>query len=91
MDESAFRTRLTALGATPLHPVEWVPGHATQDHTHPFDAYGFVLRGEFTLTTSVGETFLPAGSHFYLKAGTVHHETAGPEGTQVLGARIEPV
>ena len=90
MDEATFRTRLADLGCTELRTVDWLPGHATQDHAHDFNAHGLIMRGAFTLTTPDGPRLLRGGDTFELSAGTPHHETVGTEAAQILAGRIYP-
>ena len=90
MNEATFRTHLATLGCTELRTVEWMPGHATQEHAHDFNAHGLILRGAFTLTTPTGPQLLAVGDTFELAAGTPHRETVGADPTQILAGRISP-
>jgi quercetin dioxygenase-like cupin family protein len=89
VDEAAFREALARRGGGPPMRVHWAPGYSRPLHAHPFDAYGYVLAGAFTLTTPDGSSVLRAGDSFELGAGIAHAEAA-EEGASVLVAALPP-
>ncbi len=89
MDEAAFREALVARGGGVPTLVHWAAGYARVEHSHAFDAFGLVVAGSFTLTTSDASRVLRAGDSFELAAGIAHAESA-PEGASVLVAALAP-
>ena len=88
MDEATFRTEIAAAGCKEFKTVEWEAGRANPEQAHDFNAHGFILRGEFTLTTADWSRCLKAGDTFALTAGTAHTETTGPQGVEILSGRV---
>lgn len=66
------------------------PGHATPEHTHPFDVRAMVLEGEITLTTTEGSRTYKPGDVFTMAAGCPHAEAIGPNGVRNLPGRLYP-
>ena len=88
MDETTFRSNLTALGCADIRDVQWEPQRANPEHAHDFTAHVMIVEGEFTLTTPTGAPCYRAGETFSLQAGTLHQERAGPAGARILAGRI---
>lgn len=88
MDETTFRSNLTALGCADIREVHWEPQRANPEHAHDYTAHVMILAGEFTLTTPTGPQCYRAGETFSLQAGILHQELAGPAGARVLAGRL---
>jgi quercetin dioxygenase-like cupin family protein len=89
MDRQEFEAGLQRDGFSPPVRVERAVGYSLADHDHPFDARAFILAGEITLTVGGVASTYKAGDIFRLAAGTVHLESAGPEGVVYLSGRRE--
>lgn len=89
MDEAAFREALARRGGGPPILVHWAAGYSRPEHSHAFDAHGYVVAGSFTLTTADGSTVLRAGDAFELAAGIPHAEWA-EQGASLLVAALSP-
>ena len=75
-----YSAQVRAKGCNEVLVREWGAGHATPTHEHPFDAYGLVVRGEFTLACGGTERLVKTGERFEVMRGTPHAEIYGPEG-----------
>lgn len=82
-----FEAYAKALGCEEVLVREWASNQQVQTHTHPFDAYVQVVKGELWLT--VGETVrhLVAGDGFELARETSHSERYGLQGATVWVGR----
>ncbi len=87
MDENTFRRELQEQGYDDPHVVEWEPYEFHRSHWHDFAVPGFVLFGDFTLTTENGSTSYQRGDTFLIEAGVPHSETAGSKGVRFLSGR----
>ena len=66
---------------------EWAPGTVIDTHTHPFDAWAQVSRGEMWLTVDGQTQHLEPGAQFTLDAHRPHAERYGAEGATYWVAR----
>lgn len=66
---------------------EWQPGQTTGEHTHPFDARVYVVRGEVALHVGGEVRRYAEGELFELVRGTPHAEHYGPQGATFWTAR----
>lgn len=87
MTEAEFRAELATQGIE-AYKAHWPPGRLSPEHAHDFNARGYVLAGEFTLTAEGVARRLTAGCDFKLAAGTPHTEHAGPDGTHVVAGKF---
>ncbi len=85
----AFLEGLQAAGFPPPVPLERDASYALDVHTHPFEAWGLILEGEFVIEVDGVATRFPAGRSFRLAAGVAHKEWAGPQGARYLAGRKE--
>ncbi len=85
----AFLQGLQAAGFPPPVLLERDASYALDVHTHPFEAWGLVLEGEFVIEADGVATRFPAGRSFRLPAGVAHKEWAGPDGARYLAGRKE--
>jgi quercetin dioxygenase-like cupin family protein len=86
-DQATFTARLQAEGYTEILTREIAPGFAAPEHTHPYDARGLTLAGEFTVVSAAGTQDCPVGKFFELTAGTPHTEASGSAGATLLIGR----
>ena len=89
MTPDAFHAGLRADGFADAVLVERQPGYSLESHAHPFDARALITAGDITLTVDGVATRYAAGDVFRLPAGTVHLESAGPDGVTYLSGRRE--
>ncbi len=88
-NREAFLEGLQAAGFPPPVPLERDASYALDVHTHPFEAWGLILEGEFVIEVDGVATRFPAGRSFRLAAGVAHKEWAGPQGARYLAGRKE--
>ncbi len=86
-DQATFTARLQAEGYTEILTREFAPGYATPEHSHPYDARGLTLAGEFVVVSAGGTQDCPVGSTFDLAAGTPHTEASAGGATMLIGRR----
>jgi quercetin dioxygenase-like cupin family protein len=87
MNEAQFKQQLQEQGYGEAQSIDYEPNMANDMHTHDFDAFVFILSGEFTLTTEDGEATHGPGETCQLAAGTLHRENAGSSGATILVGR----
>lgn len=75
-----YSAQVRAKGCGEVLVREWAADHRTPTHEHPFDAYGLVVRGEFTLSCGGTERLVTTGERFEVMRGTPHAEAYGPDG-----------
>ena len=63
------------------------PNLVTPNHCHDFDATGFVLGGEITITRDNSPVTFGVGQCFHVPAGCMHAEHVGPEGVALISGR----
>ena len=63
------------------------PNLVAPNHCHDFDAKGFVLGGEITITRDNTPTTFRAGECFEVPTGCMHAEHVGPEGVALVSGR----
>jgi quercetin dioxygenase-like cupin family protein len=63
------------------------PNLVAPNHCHDFDAKGFVLGGELTITRDNTPTTFRAGECFEVPTGCMHAEHVGPEGVALVSGR----
>ena len=90
MDTTELATSWQRDGYREIDTMQRMPNVSRPPHAHPFDARGFILAGELTLTWE-GQTYtFRVGETFDMPAGCVHSEQWGPEATTFLVGRRYP-
>jgi quercetin dioxygenase-like cupin family protein len=85
-----FKLAKTAEGFDEVLTREWEANHETPVHEHPFEAFGYIVKGEFWLTLDGKTTHLQQGDTFKVARHMPHHEKYGPHGTSLWIARMNP-
>jgi len=85
-----FKLAKTAEGFDEVLTREWEANHETPVHEHPFEAFGYIVRGEFWLTLDGKTTHLQQGDTFKVARNMPHQEKYGPHGTSLWIARMNP-
>ena len=83
-----FKLAKTAEGFDEVLTREWEANHETPVHEHPFEAFGYIVRGEFWLTLDGKTTHLQQGDTFKVARNMPHQEKYGPHGTSLWIARM---
>ena len=86
MDKAEFEGGLRRDGYKVVN-TSLKPNLDSGNHCHDFDARGFVLGGEITITRDNTPVTFRAGQCFDVPAGTPHAEQVGPEGVALLSGR----
>ena len=87
-DVVGFREALTAEGYAEVVERSQPADMKLNEHTHGWDARGFVLAGEFrVISQACGDQGGGPGAGFALPANTPHFETTGAAGARVLIGR----
>ena len=70
-------------------PVDFIkePNWADTEHSHDFDVYAFVVKGELTIEKKSGNVVCRAGDTVRYPAGELHTEKVGPNGVKALVGR----
>jgi quercetin dioxygenase-like cupin family protein len=83
-----FKLAKTAEGFDEVLAREWEANHETPVHEHPFEAFGYIVKGEFWLTLDGKTTHLQQGDTFKVARNMPHQEKYGPHGTSLWIARM---
>ena len=83
-----FKLAKTTEGFDEVLTREWEANHETPVHEHPFEAFGYIVRGEFWLTLDGKTTHLQQGDTFKVARHMPHQEKYGPHGTSLWIARM---
>jgi len=83
----AFEAEARQRGFDQVLEREWAPGTVLDMHTHPFDAWAQVSRGEMWLTVDGQTQHLLPGAQFTLDAHQPHAERYGADGATYWVAR----
>ena len=83
-----FKLAKTAEGFDEVLAREWEANHETPVHEHPFEAFGYIVKGEFWLTLDGKTTHLQQGDTFKVARHMPHQEKYDPHGTLLWIARI---
>ena len=83
-----FKLAKTAEGFDEVLAREWEANHETPVHEHPFEAFGYIVKGEFWLTLDGKTTHLQQGDTFKVAKHMPHQEKYGPHGTSLWIARM---
>ena len=83
-----FKLAKTAEGFDEVLTREWGANHETPIHEHPFEAFGYIVKGEFWLTLDGKTTHLQQGDTFKVARHMPHQEKYGPHGTSLWIARM---
>lgn len=83
-----FKLAKTAQGFDEVLTREWEANHETPVHEHPFEAFGYIVKGEFWLTLDGKTTHLQQGDTFKVARHMPHQEKYGPHGTSLWIARM---
>ena len=89
MTPQEFEVSVLAEGYNPVVHIDRALGYSLADHQHTFDACALITAGEFTITVDGISRSYKVGEIFRLPAGTVHQESAGPQGVSYLAGRRE--
>jgi quercetin dioxygenase-like cupin family protein len=82
-----FEREARADGFDEVMQREWQPDTVLPEHTHPFDAYAVVVRGEMWLSCGGKTRHLKPGETFSLPKDTPHSERYGNQGASYWVAR----
>jgi quercetin dioxygenase-like cupin family protein len=82
-----FEREAKANGYDEALQRDWAPDTVVPEHTHPFDAYAVVVRGEMWLSCEGTTRHITPGGSFSLPKGTPHAEMYGSHGTSYWVAR----
>ncbi len=83
-----FKLAKTTEGFDEVLTREWEANHETPVHEHPFEAFGYIVKGEFWLTLDGKTTHLQQGDTFKVAKHMPHQEKYGPHGTSLWIARM---
>ena len=83
-----FKLAKTAQGFDEVLSREWEANHEPPVHEHPFEAFGYIVKGEFWLTLDGKTTHLQQGDTFKVARHMPHQEKYGPHGTSLWIARM---
>ena len=83
-----FKLAKTAEGFDEVLAREWEANHETPVHEHPFEAFGYIVKGEFWLTMDGKTKHLQQGDTFKVARHMPHQEKYGPHGTSLWIARM---
>ena len=83
-----FKLTKMAEGFDEVLTREWGANHETPSHQHPFEAFGYIVKGEFWLTLDGKTTHLQQGDTFKVARHMPHQEKYGPHGTSLWIARM---
>jgi hypothetical protein len=89
VDEATFTERLRALGCFEHKAIALNADYTRTEHAHPYDAHVLAIAGEFVVMTADTRHLMKAGDDLILPAGTLHSESVGPEGAQLLVAAVQ--
>ena len=87
MNSEQFERLLAQDHFSPAVLMEREVGYSLGAHEHPFDACALITAGDITLVVGGVTTTYREGDVFRLPAGTVHEESAGPQGVRYLSGR----
>ena len=85
-----FKLAKTAEGFDEVLTREWEANHETPVHEHPFEAFGYIVKGEFWLTMDGKIKHLQQGDTFKVARHMPHQEKYGPQATSLWIARMNP-
>ena len=89
LTQESFLAGLQAAGFPTPVTLERDASYVLDVHTHPFEAWGLILEGEFIIEVDGVATSFAAGMSFRLPAGIAHREWVGPQGARYLAGRKE--
>ncbi|HEY5663380.1 MAG TPA: cupin domain-containing protein [Ilumatobacter sp.] len=88
MDSTGFTDQLRHDGYDDVSVAGFAPGHALDEHAHPYALRGLVTDGEFVIAVGGDEQSYRVGDVFELDRDRPHTERVGPDGvTFVIGRR----
>ncbi len=64
--------------------IDMEPNITVQEHSHPNEQVGFILKGTFTFTIGGDRRDLKAGDTYVIPGGVPHSGVAGPEGAVAI-------
>ncbi|GAC1658654.1 MAG: hypothetical protein NVS9B1_19010 [Candidatus Dormibacteraceae bacterium] len=64
--------------------IDMPPGQPVQEHSHPNEQIGFILKGSFTFTIGGDTRDLKPGDTYVIPGGVPHSGAAGPEGAVAI-------
>ena len=73
-----------------LAVVELEPGAIAEEHSHPHEQLGIVLRGSILFRIGDEERDLRPGETWEIPSNTLHRAVAGPDGATVLDVFAPP-
>ncbi len=89
MTPQEFEASVLAEGYSAVVHVDRAADYSLGDHQHTFDACALITAGEFIITMDGISRSYKVGEIFRLPAGTLHQESAGPQGTSYIAGRRE--
>jgi quercetin dioxygenase-like cupin family protein len=87
MSQQDFEAALKAENYPEIVNISKEVGYQMGEHSHAFDAYALILRGDITLTVGGVASTYKVGETFRLAAHTPHFESAIPNGVDYLVGR----
>lgn len=83
-----FKSAAMAEGFHEVLTREWEANHETPVHEHPFEAFGYIIKGDFWLTMDSKTRHLQQGDTFRVARHMPHQEKYGSQGTTLWIARM---
>jgi quercetin dioxygenase-like cupin family protein len=83
-----FKSAAMAEGFDEVLTREWEANHETPVHEHPFEAFGYIIKGDFWLTMDSKTRHLQQGDTFRVARHMPHQEKYGSQGTTLWIARM---
>ena len=83
-----FKAATMAEGFDEVLAREWEANHETPLHEHPFEVFGFIVKGEIWLTMDENPIHLHQGDTFRVPRYMPHQEKYGPQGASLWIARM---
>ena len=83
-----FKSATMAKGFDEVLTRQWEANHETPVHEHPFEAFGYIIKGDFWLTMDSKTRHLQQGDTFRVARHMPHQEKYGSQGTTLWIARM---
>jgi quercetin dioxygenase-like cupin family protein len=83
-----FKSAAMAEGFDEVLTREWEANHETPVHEHPFEAFGYIIKGDFWLTMDSKTRHLQQGDTFRVARHMPHQEKYGSQGNTLWIARM---
>ncbi|KAI9013553.1 hypothetical protein DFJ74DRAFT_710009 [Hyaloraphidium curvatum] len=88
--------KLRAMGCDDIRAFRIEPPFSAADHSHLFEAFGFVVAGTWTVEKKDAPDggwsrgVVQPGQSYHVPSMTLHRETAGPEGVVLCSGKRWP-